>query len=68
MTRVLDRVEQLPEDSATLYDVQQVFTSVANNEGLPYRTMMRLQALGGQMALDTEHVLHRCSTCERPLA
>lgn len=66
MTRVLDRIEQLPEDGTTLYDVQQVFTSVANGD-LPYRTMMRLQALGGDMALDTEHVLHRCNTCERPL-
>lgn len=66
MTRVLDRVELLPEDDASLYDVQQIFTQVANGS-VPYRTMMRLQALAGDMVLDTEHVLHRCSTCERAL-
>lgn len=65
MTRVLDRVEILPED-ATLYDIQQVFTQTANGS-LPYRTMVRLQSLAGDMAMDTEHVVHRCGTCERLL-
>lgn len=66
MTRVLDRVELLPEDTATLYDVQQVFTQAANGT-VPYRTMMRLQTLAGDMAMDTETVVHRCQTCERLL-
>lgn len=66
MTRILDRVELLPEDTATLYDVQQIFTQAANG-AVPYRTMMRLQTLAGDMAMDTEHVVHRCNTCERLL-
>ncbi|ACH62174.1 hypothetical protein MYRNA_205 [Mycobacterium phage Myrna] len=66
MTRVLDRVELLPEDTATLYDVQQVFTQAANGT-VPYRTMMRLQTLAGDMAMDTDTVVHRCQTCERLL-
>lgn len=65
LNRILDRVELLPEDSS-LYDIQQVFTETANGS-VPYRTMMRLQSLAGDMAMDTEHVVHRCGTCERLL-
>lgn len=65
MTRVLDRVEILPED-ASLYDIQQIFTQTANGS-VPYRTMMRLQGLAGDMAFATDHVVHRCGTCERLL-
>ncbi|QZE10522.1 hypothetical protein SEA_SCOOBYDOOBYDOO_205 [Mycobacterium phage ScoobyDoobyDoo] len=66
LNHVLDRVEQLPEDQTTLYDIQQVFTQAANGS-VPYRTMMRLQTLAGEMAMATDHVLHRCNACERPL-
>lgn len=65
LNRILDRVELLPED-ATLYDIQQVFTETANGS-VNYATMRRLQGLAGDIALDTDHVVHRCGTCERLL-
>jgi len=65
MDRVMERVSVLPED-ATLYDVQQVFTELANGS-VNYRLMTRLQQLSGDLAFDTEHVTHRCGTCERLL-
>ena len=63
MDRVIERVAVLPED-ASLYDVQQVFTQLANGN-VNYRTMTALQHLGGDMAFATDHVVHRCETCER---
>jgi hypothetical protein len=66
MTRILDRVELLPEESTTVYDIQQVFTQMANGS-LPYARMLRLQTLAGDLAFETDHVLHRCGTCERLL-
>lgn len=65
MNRIMERVSILPEN-ASLYDVVQVFTSVANGN-INYRTMMRLQELGGEIAMNTEHALHRCSQCTRIL-
>lgn len=65
MKRILDRVEILPEDS-TLYDIQQVFTQMAN-ANIPYAMMTRLQTMAGDMAFDTDHIVHRCGTCERLL-
>lgn len=65
LNRILDRVELLPED-ASIYDIQQVFTQTANG-ALPYRTTMRLQSLAGDMAMQTDHIVHRCQTCERLL-
>jgi hypothetical protein len=65
MDRVMERVAILPED-ASLYDVQQVFTQLANGN-VNYRTMTALQHLGGDMAFDTNHVVHRCEACERLL-
>lgn len=66
LNRVLDRIELLPEDETTIYDIQQVFTQQANGT-VPYRTMMRLQTLAGDLAMQTDHVVHRCGTCERLL-
>lgn len=64
LNRLMERANLLP-DNATLYDVQQIFTEVAN--GSKYRTMVALQNLGGELAFHTERVLHRCNQCERLL-
>jgi len=66
LNKILDRVEVLPED-ATLYDIMNIFTSMANEEGIRYETMLKLQELGGALAMDTDAVTHRCGTCERLL-
>jgi len=65
MDRVMERVAILPED-ASLYDIQQVFTQLANGN-VNYKTMTALQHLGGDMAFATDHVVHRCEMCERLL-
>lgn len=65
LNRVLDRVELLPED-ASLYDIQQIFTQTANGS-VNYRTMLNLQTLAGELAMNTDHAVHRCGTCERIL-
>lgn len=65
LNRLMERANLLPEN-ATLYDVQQIFTEVANS-GVKYRTMVALQNLGGELAFHTERVLHRCGQCERLL-
>ena len=57
-------VNQLPE-SATVYDVLQAFTQVAGM--LDWPTRMRMQSLGGDLALETERMIKRCSSCERLL-
>jgi len=62
---VMALINQLP-GGATVYDVIQAFTAVAGNE-LPWNTRMKLQALGGTLALDTERMIARCATCERLL-
>lgn len=65
MDRIIERVNVLPED-ATLYDIQQVFTELANG-AVNYKTMVKLQHLSGDLAFNTEAVTHRCNTCERLL-
>ena len=65
MDRVIERVNVLPED-ATLYDIQQIFTELANG-AVNYRTMVKLQHLSGDLAFNTDAVTHRCNTCERLL-
>jgi hypothetical protein len=65
LNRLMERANLLPEN-ATLYDVQQIFTEVANS-GVKYRTMVALQSLGGELAFHTDRVLHRCGQCERLL-
>lgn len=62
--RLMERATQLPENS-TLYDVQNIFTETAN-EGR-FTAATQLQLIGGEMAFDTQHVTHRCTTCERVL-
>lgn len=63
LNRVMERANLLP-DNASLYDIAQIFTEIAN-QGVKYRTMTQLQVLGGEMAFHTDHVLHRCNSCER---
>ena len=63
LNRVMERANLLPEN-ASLYDFVQILTSLAN-EGVRYRTMSQLQVLGGEMALNTDHFLHRCTGCQR---
>lgn len=65
MDRIMERVNVLPED-ATLYDIQQIFTELANGP-VNYRLMTRLQHLSGDLAFNTEQITHRCGTCERLL-
>lgn len=62
---VMELVNQLPED-ATLYDMNQVFTSVANTD-VGYATRTRLQTLGGSMAFEPERIVARCTTCQHLL-
>lgn len=65
MDRIMERVNVLPAD-ASLYDIQQVFTELANGS-VNYKTMLKLQHLSGDLAFNTENVTHRCGTCERLL-
>ena len=65
MSQVLDRVALLPEQ-ATYYDLQNVFTAVAN-EPVSYYSASLLQQVGGALAFRTEEMTHRCGTCERLL-
>lgn len=65
MQRVLESVKQLPED-ASLYDVQNIFTQTANGN-VKTDTAFALQELGGEIAFHTDHIVHRCSQCERLL-
>ena len=66
--RVLDAVlaivNQLSEP-VSVWDVNQAFTFVAND--LSYNTRMRIQALGGSLAMDAERMVERCRTCEQRL-
>lgn len=65
MDRIIERVNVLPDD-ASLYDIQQIFTELANGS-VSYKTMLKLQHLSGDLAFNTEAVTHRCGTCERLL-
>jgi len=64
LRRLMERATQLPEN-ASLYDVQQIFTELANEGGFAAST--QLQLVGGEMAFDTAAITHRCSSCERVL-
>lgn len=66
MDRIMERVNILPDD-ATIYDVLQVFTELANSGTVNYATMLKLQGIGGELAFETEAITHRCGTCERIL-
>lgn len=63
---VLEQVRQLPEEGTTVYDVNQAFTSVANRVRT-YAERIRLQTIGGALALDAHRMIERCEKCERPL-
>lgn len=64
--RLLERAAGL-RPNPTVYDVTQVVTEMANDEGLAVRTRRDLQAIGGDLTVDTERMVHRCTQCERPL-
>lgn len=66
LNKILDRIQILP-DGASLYDITQVFTAMANEEGLKWETIAKLQEIGGSLAFETEAVTHRCGACERLL-
>lgn len=57
--RVLDKVPALKRDS-TMFDLVNLVTNTANDEGLKSYQSRSLQRLGGVM---TETVEHRCSNC-----
>ena len=65
--RLQERAASL-QPNPSVYDVTQIFTELANEEGLPVVTRRALQAIGGNLTIDTERMVHRCNTCERPLA
>jgi hypothetical protein len=65
LDKVLETINQLPEP-VTIWDVNQAFTAVAN-EVDQYKTMVKLQTLGGDLAFDAETAIHRCGQCERLL-
>jgi hypothetical protein len=64
MDMIMDRVGQLTAP-ATVYDIMNVFTAVANQ--LPYAQRVKMQTLGGSLAMDTERMVNRCGSCERLL-
>jgi hypothetical protein len=65
MNRVMGSLATLP-DNPMVYDVMQLFTAVAN-ESVSWPNRLRLQRIGGDFALNTHKVLHRCGQCERPI-
>lgn len=65
--RLQERAAGLPFHPS-MYDVTQIITSMANEDGVPVLTRRNLQALGGDNVLDTARMVHRCTQCERPLA
>jgi hypothetical protein len=62
---ILAIINQIPEHLITVYDVIQAFTQVTHD--LPYADRAKLQALGGTLALDTERMIARCTSCEQLL-
>lgn len=64
--RLMSHAARLPEDSS-LYDVLNIFTEAANHGNISYDRMSSLQGISGDMAFNSERVVHRCSSCERPL-
>lgn len=64
--RLQERALTLRPDPS-VYDITQIFTALANEEGIPVTTRRALQAIGGDLTVDTERMVHRCTQCERPL-
>lgn len=52
----------------SVYDVTQIITALANEESLPVVTRRNLQAIGGDLTINVDRMVHRCTKCERPLA
>ena len=65
LDKVLDIINQLPEP-VTVWDVNQAFTTVANQTE-NYGAMMRMQTIGGALGFDAEAQVQRCTSCERRL-
>jgi hypothetical protein len=65
MDEVMILVNQLP-DNATVYDVNQAFTSVANLD-VTHAAKVKLQTLGGHLAFEPDKMIARCRTCEQRL-
>lgn len=65
MDRVMEEATSLPENPS-VYEVLNVFTYVATQD-VSYMNRLRLQGLGGDLVVDTQNMLHRCNSCERPL-
>ena len=65
--RLQEQAASLPENPS-VYDVTQIVTALANEDGLPVLTRRSLQAIGGDLTVDTERMVHRCHACERPIA
>lgn len=66
ISKALDLAAGNSERAWSLYDVVQLFTSIAN--GLITNTStMKLQRLGGMMVTEGERMVARCSSCERVL-
>lgn len=63
--RVMNNLAALPEQPS-VYDVIQGITSIAN-EDVSWRNKIKIQRLGGDLAMNTEKTMHRCDRCERPL-
>ena len=49
------------------YDVMQIFTSLANMDGVRYSNRLKLQRVGGLFVHRGDDLMHRCDKCERPL-
>lgn len=68
--KVIVRAEEmsldLTEGEATIYDVTQVFTQLANLTN-SFRAKKQLQYLGADLSFNHEEVLHRCNNCEKLL-
>jgi hypothetical protein len=65
--RLQERALTLRPDPS-VYDVTQIITALANEDGMSAKARRSLQAIGGDLTVDTERMVHRCNTCERPLA
>jgi hypothetical protein len=63
MDEVMILINQLP-DNATVYDVNQAFTAVANLD-VTHNARMKLQTLGGHLAFEPDKMIRRCTSCER---
>ncbi len=65
--RLQERAASLPVDPS-IYDVTQIITALANEEGMSAKSRRDLQMIGGDLTVDTDRMIHRCTQCERPLS